>query len=244
MLRAIFNHGVWLLVIHHTPLSIEFAMSRMAMQGCNAGLGTKPALSHERSHYRNHNPSSAHPAQLSACRSSALRLRNHDGGRAGRTGSILPPDRSDVMPCIVYLQLCTGPAFAVALRCVALPFPLLFPRALHVPGRCIGPSTPPDPRSRHTWSRRTNSARRSSPQTTSSAPPSSPCMPSCTPRTKRARPTRSSCSASRPTTTSASRIRDLASQIPPPPLSLLSCLFPRLAHKAFIQRTTQSLVKV
>jgi hypothetical protein len=37
------------------------------------------------SHYRNHKPSSAHPAQLSACRSSALRLRNHDEG-----GQVVP----------------------------------------------------------------------------------------------------------------------------------------------------------
>jgi hypothetical protein len=44
-LRAIFNHDALLLVIHHTPLSIDF----VAMQGCN-GSWHKPALSHERSH--------------------------------------------------------------------------------------------------------------------------------------------------------------------------------------------------
>lgn len=45
------------------------------------------------------------------------------GGRAGRTGSILPPDRSDVMSCIEYLFAIATRAqlFAVALRCAAVP---------------------------------------------------------------------------------------------------------------------------
>lgn len=140
-------------------------------------------------------------------------------------GSTLSPDRSDVMCVSWYLQLCTVSAFAVLLRCEP---PFYFSARYMFPNVALAPSTTEtlDLVTRGAVAlecSHTNTARRSSPPTISSAQPSSPCTPSCTPLIKRALPTPSSSSASRPTTTSASRTRPLDSRRRPLLSSPSSC---------------------